>query len=33
VQIYATRLIYLAVDVDDIALVIRTTATAGRVLE
>lgn len=33
VQSYATRLIGLAVDVDDIALVIRTTATAGRVLD
>ena len=33
VQSYATRLIELAVDVDDIALVIRTTATAGRVLD
>jgi nucleoid-associated protein YgaU len=33
VQSYATRLIGLAVDVDDIALVIRTTATVGRVLD
>lgn len=33
VQSYATRLIGLAVDVDDIALVIQTTATAGRVLD
>jgi hypothetical protein len=33
VQTYATRLIGLAVEVDDIALVIRTTATAGRVLD
>ncbi len=32
VQSYATRLIELAVD-DDIALVLRTTATAGRVLD
>lgn len=33
IQSYATRLIELAVEVDDIALVVRTTAAAGRVLD